>query len=89
MHLNALPLLVPPPALRVVMVMVIRLGLYRSLPCYLGSSFGPARRVLRRASNAGKEKPSLARPHFAGSYRDYGMVLFQGGTIPAKLLSKE
>ena len=45
-----------------VMVMVICLGLYRSLPCYLGSSFGPVR--LRRASNAGREEPSLARPHF-------------------------
>ena len=58
-----------------VMVMVIRLGLYRSLPCYLGSSFGPARRVLRRASNAGEEKPSLARPHFAGLSRlRYGII---------------
>ena len=56
-----------------VMVMVIHLGLYRSLPCYLGSSFGPVR--LRRASNAGREEPSLARPHFVGFPRlRYGIV---------------
>ena len=52
-----------------VMVMVISLGLYRSPPRYLNSSSGPARRMLRRASNAGREEPSLARPHFVGLSR--------------------
>ena len=60
-----------------VMVMVIRLGLYRSLPCYLGSSFGPVR--LRRALNAGREEPSLARPHFVGLRWPY---LVEGPIIP-------
>ena len=44
-----------------VMVMVICLGLYRSLPRYLCGSSGPVRRERRRASNAGREEPSLAR----------------------------
>ena len=47
-----------------VMVMVIRLGLYRSLPRYLYGNSGPVRRERRRASNTGKEEPFLARPHF-------------------------
>ena len=51
-----------------VMVMVIRLGLYRSLPRYLYSSSGPVRRERRRASNIGKEEPSLARPLFVALY---------------------
>ena len=60
------------------MVMVIRLGLSRSLPRYLYSSSGPVRRERRRASNLGKEEPSLARPLFVAlSLRDYGMILFR------------
>ena len=51
-----------------VMVMVICLGLYRSLPRYLYSSSGPVRRERRRASNLGKEEPSLARPLFVVLY---------------------
>ena len=69
--------------LRLVGWLVIRLGLYRSLPCYLGSSFGPVRRMLRRASNAGKEEPSLARPHFAGLSRlRYGIIGVSGKVHP-------
>ena len=49
---------------QLVMVMVIYLGLYRSLPRYLDGSSGPVRRERRRASNIGKEEPSLARPPF-------------------------
>ena len=58
-----------------VMVMVIHIGLYRSLPRYLYDNSGSVRRERRRASNTGKEEPSLARPHFAGlSQLRYGIV---------------
>ena len=56
------------------MVMVISLGLNRSPPHYLYGSSGPVRRS-RRASNVGKEEPSLARPRFAGLSRlRYGII---------------
>ena len=51
--------------------MVMCLGLYRSLPRYLCGSSGPVRRERRRASNTGKEEPSLARPHFVALSRSY------------------
>ena len=43
------------------MVMVICLGLDRSLPRYLCGSSGPVRRERRRASNAGREERTFSR----------------------------
>ena len=58
-----------------VMVMVIRLGLNRSLPRYLYGNSGPVQRERRRASNTGKEEPFLARPHFVALSRlRYGII---------------
>ena len=58
-----------------VMVMVIRLGLNRSLPRYLYGNSGSVRRERRRASNTGKEEPFLAQPHFVAlSQLRYGII---------------